>query len=303
MSRPVRWVVGANDGTTVAAIVARAAPGDLAAADEGRAFVGKRRASGADVVAPGDVLTIHAPRDADGAVTILAHRGGIVAADKPAALPTIADHHGTTDTLIARVALAVGLPEASLHATSRLDVGVSGVVLFAADRGAREHLAAAREEGRYARRYLAIAAKTPAATEGVWDVPIGRARDPRLRAANGRDATSARSRFRVVATARGDACLLALAPETGRTHQLRVHASHAGAPLLGDAAYGGPRRVVTATGAVRALERIALHARAVTVPDLDGTLFTVESPVPVELTRLWESLDGPAGSWDAATWP
>jgi 23S rRNA-/tRNA-specific pseudouridylate synthase len=287
----------------VALIVARATPDDPAAAEEGRAFVGKRRARPGDPVGTGDVITIHPARAAAGDVTILANRGGIVAADKPAALPTIADHHGTADTLVARVAAALGLPAEALHATSRLDVGVSGVVLFATDRRAREHLAAARERGDYARRYLAIATKAPSAVEGVWDVPIGRARDARLRAPNGRDATTARSRYRVVATAPGGACLLALAPETGRTHQLRVHAAHVGAPLLGDGAYGGPRRFVTTTGAVRPLERIALHARTVSVPDLDGQPFVATSPIPDELTRLWAALDGPAGSWDAATWP
>jgi 23S rRNA pseudouridine955/2504/2580 synthase/23S rRNA pseudouridine1911/1915/1917 synthase len=119
---------------------------------------------------------------------------------------------------------------------------------------------------------------------------------------NGKEATDSRSLFRVVARA-GGASLLALAPITGRTHQLRVHASHAGAPLLGDRVYGGPSRLTLPNGPeagrVIPLARIALHAARVVVPAERGEL-SAEAPIPEELRALWSALGGDAGAWDTA---
>jgi 23S rRNA pseudouridine955/2504/2580 synthase/23S rRNA pseudouridine1911/1915/1917 synthase len=94
--------------------------------------------------------------------------------------------------------------------------------------------------------------------------------------------------------------LLALAPFTGRTHQLRVHASHAGAPLLGDRVYGGPVRLTRPNGSVLPLSRIALHAARVVVPDARGEPFEVRAPIPDALESWWLSLGGEASAWDTA---
>ena len=103
----------------------------------------------------------------------------------------------------------------------------------------------------------------------VWDAPIGAGKDPRHRAAFGPDAKASQTRWTVIARA-GCFAMLAVEPQTGRTHQIRVHASHAGAPLLGDRDYGGATRVTLPDGRVVALARIALHAARVTVPDARG---------------------------------
>ena len=87
---------------------------------------------------------------------------------------------------------------------------------------------------------------------------------------NGRDPVDAATRYRVCALAPGGAALLAVSPVTGRTHQIRVHASHAGAPLVGDRDYGGPSRVTLSTGRVLEPRRVALHAARVVVPAASG---------------------------------
>jgi 23S rRNA-/tRNA-specific pseudouridylate synthase len=293
-----RWVVRPGEEGPLHAIVTRAG-GDASAIDEGRVFVGRRRAKSAEEpVAVGEEVVIAPARDATVA-RILAHQDDLVAADKPAGMPTIADQSGAAHTLAAAVARAIGVDPGRLHATSRLDRDVSGVVVFALSPEAGERLRLAREAGAYTRRYVAIASHRPTPDTGVWDTPIGRAQDPRKRAPDGRDATDARSRFATVAqTPQG--ALLALTPLTGRTHQLRVHASHAGAPLLGDRAYGGPTRVTLPAGRVIALRRIALHAARVTVPGSGGAHLIVDAPVPDELVSLWEALGGTAAAWQAA---
>jgi 23S rRNA pseudouridine955/2504/2580 synthase/23S rRNA pseudouridine1911/1915/1917 synthase len=85
-----------------------------------------------------------------------------------------------------------------------------------------------------------------------------------------------------------------LEPHTGRTHQLRLHMAHLGAPLLGDRLYGGALRVLD-RGAVLVLSRIALHARSVEIP---GLLPYLEEPVPAELRRIWSVLGGAPSVWE-----
>src|ERR1700689_2759634 len=136
--------------------------------------------------------------------------------------------------------------------------------------------------GLYDRRYVAIAVRAPEPPRGVWAAPLGRASDPRRRPANGRDALPCPPRYAVCAATTGGVALLAVAPVTGRTHQIRVHAAASGAPLIGDRAYGGPVRMTLAGGRVLGVQRIALHAARVVVPDRRGQSLAIVSPVPGE---------------------
>ncbi|MBX3201460.1 MAG: RNA pseudouridine synthase [Labilithrix sp.] len=231
---------------------------------------------------------------------------------KPAGLPTVPDRAGSAHALVAVVARAIGRKTEELRITSRLDREVSGVVVFALDAAAEERLRTARAAGRYQRRYLALAAAEARTLgdAGVWVAPIGRAGDPRLRAARGHDAKVATTRWRKIATAPlardGDAAregaqrdvvaMLAVDPVTGRTHQIRVHASDAGAPLVGDRDYGGPSRIVLANGRILAPARIALHAARVIVPGARGPV-EARAPIPIELTETWRALGGDDGAW------
>ncbi len=291
-----RWLVQGGDGETVGAIVAKAAPGDATAIAEGRVFVGKRRAlDAAEPVSAGDDVTIaDASRAEAPAVRVLKRGKGWFAVDKPAGIATIPDHGGASNALLPLAARAVGLDAARLHATSRLDREVSGVVVFATTPDAAARLKKARDEHAYVRRYVALAARAPGADEGTWDARIGRAKDARRREVNGRDATDARTNYAVIARA-GEVALLALSPVTGRTHQLRVHAAHAGAPLLGDRVYGGPTRWTLASGKVLALARIYLHAARVTIEGV-----AIDAAVPEEMRATWAALGGDGGAWESA---
>jgi 23S rRNA-/tRNA-specific pseudouridylate synthase len=282
-----KWTVRPGDGDTVAAVLVRAGC-DESAVRDGRVFLGRRRVKRGDVpVRPGDELTVAPPRaDAGDRANILASTDDLVAADKPAGIPTIPDHAGGAHSLVARVARTLGVDVSELHPTSRLDSGVSGVVVFTRTKAARDRLARARTAGVYHRRYVAISARAPALERGAWDAPV-----------NG---VPARSLYAVVARAPAGASLLAVAPQTGRTHQIRIHASGAGAPLVGDRAYGGPTRITLGTGRVLEPGRIALHAARVVVPGADGQPLVISSPVPAELLSLWSALGGEAAAWEGA---
>jgi 23S rRNA-/tRNA-specific pseudouridylate synthase len=97
-----------------------------------------------------------------------------------------------------------------------------------------------------------------------------------------------------------DRSLLALEPVTGRTHQLRIHAAHAGMSILGDRTYGGDTRVTFPSGRVVRLGRIALHAGRVVVPRRAGGSIDLRAEVPTLLRELWTALGGEDSTWVAA---
>ncbi len=279
-------------------------------AKEGRVFVdGRRVVEPSLVLEAGQRVELFPQRRRDGEAQLLDQRSGFVAALKPPELPTEPDHHGL-DSLRMRVAEMAGIREDRLHAVSRLDVGVSGVVLFASAPVARRHVESVRRRGALRRRYVGIAERAPTPRSGVWNEPIARQRG-RARLARS-DGLPAITHFSVVgecdagvrSVGRGAGplapALLALEPRTGRTHQIRVHAAHAGAPLLGDRLYGGAVSVAFPDGRVLEVQRIALHAAWIELPDLEGRAWRVPAPAPLELQTLWEELGGCPELLDAA---
>jgi len=303
--RQKRWVVREGDGATVADILRRAGE-PPSAVDEGRVFVGRVRVrSSTERVRPGVEVTIGAASPVSPAARasspILWQRDELVACDKPPGIPTVPDHAGAAHSLVALVAGAVGLPASDLRVTSRLDREVSGVVVLATSEAAEARLKRAREEGAYARRYVAIATTADALpARGAFTGAIGAGKDARHRAVDGAGAKPSTTRYRVVARAPGGFALLAVEPITGRTHQIRIHTSHAGAPLLGDRDYGGPSRLTPGDGRVVALGRIALHAARVTVPGASGEPLVAEARIPEELAQVWAELGGDREAWNTA---
>jgi len=242
---------------------------------------------------------------------ILGEYRGLLFVDKPAGLQTEPDAR-TTDTLLSRLASQLREPTTRLHALSRLDTGVSGVVTFGLSADANRLVQGWREEGRFRRRYLGLATSprgtsdAPGAAEaraGTWSESIGRASGS-LRAVNGRNAESAHTDYARVASASLPRAtpsalhLLALAPLTGRTHQLRVHCTAHDLPLLGDRAYGGASRFISDSGAVSALDRIALHAAWVELPL--SAPFRIESPTPAFFLDIWRAFAGDSAAFEAA---
>lgn len=293
--REVRYVVPAR--TDLASVLLKLGISE-GALQEGRVFVNAARAhDGARVVCAGDSVRVGAEGGTPAPFQILLDESGLVAVDKPFALPTVPDNQQGANSLLSMLQDSLRLPR--LHATSRLDVGVSGVVVFATNDEARTRLAEARTRGAYVRQYVAICRGVTEAPRGTWDAPIGRAPDPRRRAPFGPDARAARSHFQVAAVLESSLAVW-LAPETGRTHQLRVHTAHAGIPIYGDAAYGGPRRAVDSAGRVLACDRIYLHCFEVSVPLKDARPCRVRAPIPPSFSQLWHHLGGQGNPFDGA---
>jgi 23S rRNA (cytosine1962-C5)-methyltransferase len=183
---------------------------------------------------------------------IVHDQGGLLLVDKP---PGIASHGGDeqlASDLISRLKRMLRARGESdyLGVHQRLDLGTSGVLAFTRDPALNALVAEQMEAHTVERAYVAVVAFT-----GKPVLRDSGVIEQRLETVKGRTRVvksggqRALTRYRVLASRR-DRALLELRPETGRTHQLRVHLSHAGAPIVGDMAYGGV-----------AAERLFLHAR------------------------------------------
>ncbi len=196
----------------------------------------------------------------------------LAAVDKPAGVPsqpTLTHDRGTLPDLVAAL---LGSPAILVH---RLDRETSGVMVLARTRAAAAALAEAFRTGAPAKTYLALCARAPAPADGRIDAPLGK--DPGRAGVRrvDRGGDPAATRYRTLRRS-PLAALVEASPETGRTHQIRVHLAHLGAALLGDPRYGGPRRV----GEV-AIPRVMLHARRLELlHPATGAPIAFEAPVP-----------------------
>jgi 23S rRNA pseudouridine1911/1915/1917 synthase len=173
----------------------------------------------------------------------------------------------------------------------RLDKDTSGLLVVAKDDDAYQELVRAMAERRVARSYLALVRGTPSPT-GSIDAPIGRHNLNRTKMAVVPGGRPSVTHYRVVAAAERRS-LLEVDLETGRTHQIRVHLSHLGHPVLGDRTYGGMTDDARAIG----LTRPFLHAFRLSFPHPDdGRTITISDPLPDDLAAALEAAGIPAAS-------
>jgi 23S rRNA pseudouridine1911/1915/1917 synthase len=210
---------------------------------------------------------------------------------KPAWLPTTAPDHRPTLVSWARQADSRA---PRMHPSSRLDSPVTGVVVLGRSTLGIQSLLQSRRDEKYLRQYIAIAVgSTLDPPSGVWSWSIGvHPRTSSLRMVSCADAAKpARTRYRVVQSW-GECMLMECQPQTGRTHQIRVHCAHAGVPLLGDVDYGAPRRITLPTGRVVTAGRVMLHCARVSIPSpIDASQCLVfECPPPEDFCTVARQL-------------
>lgn len=173
----------------------------------------------------------------------------------------------------------------------RLDAGTSGLMLVARSAAAYVALVEMMSAHEVTRVYRCVVWGHLDHLRGVIDAPIGRhRRDPQRMAATA-DGRDARTHFEVVEAYSSpvSASLVRCQLETGRTHQIRVHLSTIGHPVVGDATYGGARQGLTA-------ERPMLHsAHLALVHPVSGEHLSFVSPDPADMRALLATLDGERG--------
>jgi len=170
----------------------------------------------------------------------------------------------------------------------RLDRGTSGVLVAAKCDEAHRHLAQQFHDHTIDRVYRAVVRGTPGADEGRVDRSIGRhPKDRKRMSVRGAAPREAQTVWRVTRRfPTSQRAALDIFPETGRTHQIRVHLASIGLPIVGDVVYGrSPAR-----GAE--LDRPALHAAILGfVHPRSGKSMRFEAPLPADLTTLLASLE------------
>ncbi|BDU77826.1 RluA family pseudouridine synthase [Mesoterricola sediminis] len=165
----------------------------------------------------------------------------------------------------------------------RLDRFTTGCLAMAKDQGAQTALQAQFKARSVDKRYLAIARmsrRLPEAGSLLVDAPIGRQRSDRLKMAVVPQGRPSQTRVRVLGRAAGLA-LVECELLTGRTHQIRVHLAHLGAPILGDPLYGGAGAWMDADRRSHACPTPMLHAWRLALDHPgDGRRLSCEAPLP-----------------------
>ena len=244
----------------------------------------------------GDVLTI-ADQDTSETATerviptdlplhILYENDYVIALAKPADMPTHPSHGHLCDTLANALAFRYQTENEPFvfRPLGRLDRNTSGVVVSAKTRAASGLLFQALQKGLVRKRYLAIVVgeMTVDGEEHILHAPICQPDGTGIRRTvatyDNPAASDAVTRYRVLA-ATGGLSLVLCEPLTGRTHQLRVHLSYMGYPILGDEIYGTPSKQI---------ERQALHATSLSFPlpfkaDLRATPSEMSAETPMNL--------------------
>lgn len=262
--------------------------------EDGAVRLNHRKAKKGLTVAAGDALEIDLPEaqgstaataDASLDLRVLHEDEALVFIDKPAGMPTQPLQPGELGTvanaLVARFPEMSGVGDDPREAglCHRLDVETSGVLLAARTRGAWEQMRAAfSDERAVEKRYLALV-RGPLADEGTIEVPLSHAGDHVVPGQD--DGRPAITEFSVRAR-KGSYALVDVKLITGVLHQVRAHLAAVGAPIVGDALYGG----VEEPG----LSRFFLHAVSLGVRHpVTGNFLRVESPLPPELAKVLDA--------------
>jgi tRNA pseudouridine32 synthase/23S rRNA pseudouridine746 synthase len=229
------------------------------------------------------------------AIAVLFADPHLLAVDKPPGRVVIPGRGAPERTLREELEAEHG----PLWIVHRLDRGTSGVLVLARSAAAHRTLNVAFDRREVLKRYLAIVRGTPP-PEARLDAPIAPARRGRMRPARPGDAKakSAATLVRLVEAfpPRAGAPALSLVeavPETGRTHQIRVHLAWAGTPLAVDPDYGeeGP----LAVGSEALLARTPLHAASLELRHpATGEPLRLEAPLPEDMRRAIEAARGGA---------
>ncbi len=223
----------------------------------------------------------------------------LLAIDKPPGLvvhPAPGARRGTlVNALVHRIGTLAGVGDPERPGiVHRLDRDTSGVLLVARTAAALEALAKQFRSRSIDKRYLAIVRGSLKPASGMIDRPIGRhPRERQRMSVRSRRGRAAVTHWTVLERLPG-ATLVRLRPETGRTHQLRVHLAALGHPILGDRVYG-VRRAVAAGGPTYA--RQALHAAEIGFAHpASGERIVVRAPLPADLETILAALRQGLGS-------
>lgn len=274
---------------------------------EGGVRIGRRVVKKGDRLSAGDVVELavapsgrgdERPKpdpEAAARLSILLERAELIAVNKPAPMasqPLRADELGSAANGVAArypECAELGDDPRDGGVVHRLDIGTTGVLLFARTAAAYRQLRDAFSSGQVHKTYLAVTTARP----------VGRSCEASL-AQRGRrvvvdeqDGLAAYTEVEVLSSS-GELCLVRCTAQTGRMHQVRAHLALLRAPILGDALYGAPplaslgEAVSSALAGALPEGRFLLHAESVRLP-FGGETLTVRAPLSAETQAVLDA--------------
>ena len=206
----------------------------------------------------------------------------LLVVNKPAGMTAHASNFlPDTPTVAGALAWQRG-PDFLFHVVNRLDKGTTGLMAVAKSGYIHDRLRRTLHTDGFYREYRAVCIGCPDPPAGTIDAPIGRDETSTVRRMVRPDGQQAVSHYEVLSRGNG-LSLVKLLPETGRTHQLRVHMAYIGHPLAGDWLYG--------TEDPDLIPRPALHSCALSLTHpVTGEHLTFTAPLPADMNQLTQGM-------------
>lgn len=221
-----------------------------------------------DIPSP-NIVPIDIPLD------ILYENEDVLVVNKPRNMPTHPSQNHHDDTLANGVMYYYREADFTFRVITRLDRDTSGAVLIAKNRLSASHLSEQMQDMQIQKEYVALCHGNPTVPAGIIDAPIAREEGSTIKRIVSPQGKKAITHYELISS-HNDLSLIKLNPQTGRTHQLRVHLAHIGHSIYGDDMYGSPIQGNT-----------RLHCKAITFQNpADGESITVEAPIPSDITEL-----------------
>ncbi|MCP5382606.1 MAG: RluA family pseudouridine synthase [Kordiimonadaceae bacterium] len=166
----------------------------------------------------------------------------------------------------------------------RIDKDTSGILVIARTAASAKKLTESFKKRKTNKIYWALVKGRPSQMEGVIQAPLDKepgTRGERMTVSD--DGKRAVTDFKMMDSAAGTATWMAFRPVTGRTHQIRVHATLLGTPIVGDGKYGGKDAFID--GPVS--RKLHLHARSLDIDHPDGGTLSVKAALPTHMKESW----------------
>ena len=197
------------------------------------------------LVTAGDTVTFILPEEASEGIRpiempldIIYEDEYLIAVNKPSDMPTHPSRGNSLPTLAEGLMAYFKNKKFVFRSINRLDRGTSGIVIVAKNAFVANKLSLEMKRGGFLKKYSAIVKGIPNPEEATIDAPIDRIEEGNIKRAVIDGGKRAITDYKVIRTYNDGNSLLEITLHTGRTHQIRVHMSHIGHPLVGDFLYG-----------------------------------------------------------------
>lgn len=245
-----------------------------------------------EMLKPGDLVQLKLPAEEpnpnlatiEGPLDILFEDDHFLLINKPVGLISVPSPAHRGDTVASRVKnylIAQGYRHQVVHVVTRLDRYTSGVMLLAKNTLAHSMMGQLLDERKLEKYYQAIVEGELEKETDFIDAPIARSEDSIIERRVHESGKPSLTEYKRVKGLGNELTLVHLTLHTGRTHQIRVHMSHIGHPLVGDDLYGGSKDL---------LDRQALHCHQLKfLHPFTGEVLEITAPLPEDMQKIVDS--------------